>query len=241
MDPEIVVVGTGPGPVGLLTREAEEALLASPKIFFRFSANPVYHWLKEQGKDLFCFDFAYTIPRIGWADIYQLIAQAILKEATLRGRAVYALPGNPLVFEQSARLIHGGAREHGISFRVIPGMSFLELIYTELAIDPVLGLQIASPGDLHRSPSDYSAHIGLIIGLVGMGATPDPDCDETNIETMSDWLLARYPPDHQVSLVWTEGMPDYETQSRALLLQDFVQYFSQATYLTSLYVPPIQH
>ena len=46
----ITIVGLGPGPLVLLTKEAESELLAAEKVFFRTGAHPVYDWLKRQGK-----------------------------------------------------------------------------------------------------------------------------------------------------------------------------------------------
>src|SRR5205823_7196953 len=103
--PAITVVGTGPGPLSYLTKEAERELLLADKVFFRMSRHPVYAWLKENRKQLVSFEMMYTIPRIGFGEIYEFIVNALIQEAMLRGQAVYALPGNPFVLEDTTRLL----------------------------------------------------------------------------------------------------------------------------------------
>ena len=239
MDSEIVIVGTGPGPLTLVTREAEEELLAADKIFFRMSALPIYQWLAERGKQLVCFDTLYSIPHCTGEDIYGFIADALLQEAIVRRRAVYALPGNPFVFESTTRLIRRRARERSVDVRAVAGISFLELLYKELAIDPMMGLQILSPGALQPSRAVYSEHLGVVIGLLGAAVGCDPGSEIPDVERVSRWLLERYSPDHPVSLVWTTGMPDFATQSRTLTLENLVEACGECEFFASLYIPPV--
>jgi uncharacterized protein YabN with tetrapyrrole methylase and pyrophosphatase domain len=58
----ITVVGLGPGPLGQLTREAENELLAADTVFFRTAGHPAYQWLEQQGKHVVCFDRLYKLP-----------------------------------------------------------------------------------------------------------------------------------------------------------------------------------
>ncbi len=239
MDSEIVIIGTGPGPLSLVTREAEQELLAADKIFFRMSALPIYHWLEERGKRLISFDTLYAIPRCSSKDIYGFIADAILREATTNHRAVYALPGNPFVFENTTGLICRRAQAQGVDVRVVPGISFLELVYKELAIDPVMGLQILPPGAVQPSRAVYSEHLGVLIGLLGASVGADPGSEIPSVDLLSQWLLERYSPDHPVSLVWTTGMPDFETHSRTLALKNLVEACGDCEFFASLYIPPL--
>ncbi len=239
MDPQILIIGTGPGPLSLLTREAEEELLKAEKIFFRMSGLPVYHWLKEQNKQLICFDTVYAISNFTASETYEFIADAIIKEAQTRGHVVYALPGNPFVFERTTRLICHNARTAGMAVRVVPGISFLETIYQELALDPVVGLQILTLGALRSSATEYSQRLGLVIGLIGATVGSDSRCQKPNIEFVARCLLEQYPPNHPVSLVWTPGMPDYETHSKTFALENLVEQCGDCNFFASLYVPPI--
>ena len=239
MQPEILIIGTGPGPLSLLTREAEEELLAADKIFFRMSALPVYHWLKGLGKKLACFDTLYTIPQYSNSDIYQFIADALIHEALLRERAVYALPGHPLVFEDTTRLIKEKALEKDINVRIIAGLSFLELIYQELGIDPVNGLQVVSPAALESARAATSENLGLLIGLLGAPTVDNQRHGTGNVDTVRTCLQKRYPSDHPVTLVWTTGLPNFVTHTKTFALEQLVHECGDCKFFASLYVPPI--
>ena len=240
MKPEILIIGTGPGPLSLLTCEAENELLAASKIFFRMSALPVYQWLENRGKTLVSFDTLYAIPHTSNSDIYQFIADALVRESLLRKHAVYALPGHPMVFEDTTRLIKAKALEKNISVRIVAGSSFLELMYQELGIDPVNGLQIVSPAALEDSRSVNSEHLGLIIGLLGAPTVDNQRHGTGNVPAVSASLRQRYPSDHPVSLVWTTGMPDFVTHSKTFALERLVRECGDCRFFASLYVPPLK-
>ena len=101
MGGEIIVVGMGPGPVKYLTREASDLLLAEDEIYFRMSGHPVYDWLRGRGKECVSFDPLYGQPGITYDKVYRLITRTLVKAASKKGRVVYALPGNPVVFEKT--------------------------------------------------------------------------------------------------------------------------------------------
>ncbi len=163
MPTEIVLVGTGPGPVSQLTREAHDELLHAGRVFFRMSAHPVYDWLQREGVSVYSFDDVYALPRIAYHEVYEFIAAAILKEAQRTGRVVYALPGSPFVLERTSGLIEQAAHAAGFNVRVIPGMSFLEVVWAELRLDPS-GIQICNAVDFHTPDPGVCHGRGMLIG-----------------------------------------------------------------------------
>jgi tetrapyrrole methylase family protein/MazG family protein len=50
------------------------------------------------------------------------------------GEVVYAVPGSPYVLERSVRHLLADPR---VDVRIVPGLSFLDLAYGRLGIDPV--------------------------------------------------------------------------------------------------------
>ncbi len=232
---EIIVVGIGPGPLKYLTREAEEELLKAEKVFLRLSNHPVCGWLRDQGKHVVCFDFAYGIPKLSFTDIYKLIVSTLIREARLRGHVVYSVPGNPSVFEATTRWLRKEAESGAIRIKLIPGMSFLDLIYSELGLDPGAGLQILTP-KRHLSRSVFSKHLGLIVAQIMVRESPSDDIPDLGF--VGRHLLREFPPDHPVTLIWTSCLPDYTTESRTLALGDLVQQLPEEPAFASLYVPP---
>jgi hypothetical protein len=50
-------------------------------------------------------------------------------------------------------------------------------------------------------------------------------------------LLKTNPPEHVVTLLWTDGLPDCNTQAKSMALTDLTQEYGEAKFFASLYVP----
>lgn len=233
--PRVTVVGIGPGPASHLTKEVEEELLCADKVFFRMSAHPVYQWLQSLGKHVVCFDLLYTTPWPDPGDIYEFMVAALLKEAALRGEAVYAVPGNPGVLEETTTLLRSRGPKEGIEVRVLPGVSFLDQVLAELNFDFSLGLQIVLPLT-HLQPGLFTNRLALLVCQIEAASLPreSPRADLT-----MSFLLKAYPPEHLVTLIWTDGLPFYQTHSKAIPLKALAREYGQGKFFASLYVPPL--
>jgi uncharacterized protein YabN with tetrapyrrole methylase and pyrophosphatase domain len=86
----ITIVGLGPGPLSLLTKEAGNCF-GPTKSFFRTASYPAYDWLHGLGKKVASFDQVYYLPWSSCLDMYNFMATALLKEAAIRENAIYAL------------------------------------------------------------------------------------------------------------------------------------------------------
>jgi hypothetical protein len=119
-------------------------------------------------------------------------------------------------------------------------MSFLEIVYAELRLNPV-GIQICNAVDFQLPELALSEHRGLLIGGLLARLEPAPSSGRANVGFVSRWLHSRFPPSHPISLVWTAGMPDYLTGTKHFPLKEFegeCDRLCDAAY-ASLYVPPL--
>jgi tetrapyrrole methylase family protein / MazG family protein len=230
----IIVIGLGPGPISLLTKEAEKELLHADKIFFRTCAHPVYDWLRGLEKQLICFDDLYAAKWTEAAELYQFMTDALLKEVRLRGKAVFALPGSPVFLESTTRFLQQRSAAEKIEFRVVHGLSFLELALAEADFD-VAGLQILLPL-AHLQGGRYRADSPLMVCQIEARSQP---LDKPRVDLTMKWLLRKYPPDHAVTLIWTDGPPEYTTQSRTIPLKNLAGEYAEGKYYASVYVPPL--
>jgi tetrapyrrole methylase family protein / MazG family protein len=231
----ITVVGLGPGPLAYLTKEAEQELLIGDKIFFRTSVHPAYDWLHGLGKQLVSFDQLYTFKWTKPGEIYDFIASALLKEAELSGKAVYALPGSPVVLERTTGLLQSRGAAAGIEVRIVHGMSFLELALGEVNVHSSMGLQIVLPL-AHLQQGRYRQDIPLLVCQIDARSLP---LDKPRVDLTASWLLQQYPPHHPVTLIWTDGLPAYKTESKTIALKDLVREYGDGKFFASLYVPPL--
>jgi tetrapyrrole methylase family protein / MazG family protein len=232
---EIVIVGLGPGPLSYLTKEAEQELLSAKKIFFRTRVHPAFDWLQGLGKQLVSFDLPYTFAWRKPGEIYEFIVSALLKEAKLRERATYAVPGSPVVLEDTTQLLRSRGVEQRIDIKVVQGLSFVELALTEVRHDFLHGMQIVLPRT-HLQHRLYRTDLALLVCQIeAIGLPGDP----LRVDLTMRWLLEKYPPEHVITLIWTDGLPDYETRSKAIPLKDLVREYGERKFFASLYVPPV--
>ena len=83
--------------------------------------------------DAVTFDDVYEAEDT-FADVYAEITDRLVAAAHEHGEVLYAVPGSPLVLERTVRSLRADPR---IECVVHPAMSFLDVIYARLGIDPV--------------------------------------------------------------------------------------------------------
>ncbi len=83
-------------------------------------------------------------------DLYAAIARDLLARARVEGNLLYAVPGSPLVAERTVVLLRDMAPGAGVELEILPGMSFVEVMYARLGIDPIDGLSIMDAEDVSR-------------------------------------------------------------------------------------------
>jgi len=137
--PRIVVVGLGPAGPDLLSEAARAALdPALGPVVLRTSRHPAAAAVRASRT----FDDLYeTTPdraALYPAMAHALVAEALAVAASRPGaRVAYAVPGSPLVAERSVELLRTLALAEGVVVEVVPALSFLDLCWASLGIDPV--------------------------------------------------------------------------------------------------------
>ena len=151
----ITVVGLGPGRSGLITRESWALMEQAEHLVLRTRIHPTVAALEQAGLQFTTFDEYYERAE-DFDDLYVAIARELLQRARELGNIVYAVPGSPLVAERTVVLLRELAarpENSDVELTILPGMSFVEVLYTALGIDPIDGLTILDAGDV----ADYVA------------------------------------------------------------------------------------
>ena len=220
----ITVIGIGPGAVGHLSREALGLLREAPRIFLRTAVHPVVAWLQKEGFTFTSFDYLYE-RATGFPEVYAGICRELLKAAG-QGPVLYAVPGHPLVHEESVRLLLAAAPEAGSEVLVYPAMSFLDVVISALKLNTDQGLQVLDGLSLAQQPPATSGPVIITQVFNKLVAA------EVKLT-----LLDYYPPEHPVTLVQAAGVPDLERSARLPLWElDHLDWFD---HLTSLYLPAV--
>ena len=130
--PRVVAVGLGPAGPEHTTPAAVAALVDAPVIFLRTSRHPAAEaWLGEA--KVVSLDHFYESGAT-FAEVYRSIVSAVRAGAVADGAAAYAVPGSPVVAERTVELLRS---DSSIELEIVPGLSFCDLAWARLALDPV--------------------------------------------------------------------------------------------------------
>ena len=234
----IVVVGLGPGAWDDLTLAARETLEGASQIVCRTLRHPTVDTLRERRPDLALDSFDALYDRApNFADLYPAMAQRLLTmadELPAGDELVYAVPGHPLIGEESVRRLREDAAAHGVTVRIVAGLSFLEPVCAVLDLNPLeRDLQLVDATLLTQTPAE--ALMGALLPT-----KPALIAQVYNRRLASGVKLALgelYPDDWQVTLVRWAGMPAQEEIVRLPLYE--LDRDERADHLTTLYVPPL--
>jgi hypothetical protein len=87
----------------------------------------------------------------------------------------------------------------------------------------------------HLQDGLYRCDVALMVCQIEAKTFP---LDEPRVDLTVKWLLEKFPPDHPVTLIWTDGLPAYKTQSKTVALADLAREYGEGKFFASLYVPP---
>ena len=149
--PRVIAVGLGPAGPELLTAETQ-ALLAWPCVRLRTARHPA-----AEALDIASYDHVYESAD-SFDDVYATIVEDLVDLAGEMGEVVYAVPGSPLVAEKTIELLRVETR---VTLDVRPALSFLDLAWTALGIDPMQ--ERVTIVDAHRFIEDAAGRSGPLL------------------------------------------------------------------------------
>ena len=220
MTARVVVVGLGPGGADLVAPRALDALRRAPSLV-RTARHPAVDELRRAGVVLEPLDAIYdAAPDLDAA--YTAIAARVLDLARERGEVVYAVPGSPGIAERAVGLLRRAADAGEVAIEVIPGLSFADLAWARLGVDPMAtGARVIDGRDLANA-----AGLG--------GAMLIAQCDTRFV--LSDVKLAlldALAADAEVVVLQRLGLPD-EVVTRVAL--EDLDRAVEPDHLTTLFV-----
>ncbi|MCP4591663.1 MAG: nucleoside triphosphate pyrophosphohydrolase, partial [bacterium] len=148
---------------------------------------------------LHSFDYLYEEAE-DFRQVYDAVANEVLRLGQRPGGVVYAVPGHPLVGEATVRQVLAQAEDAGLDTRVVQGLSFVEPTLTALRVDALAGLQLVDAVEMagrHHPP--LNPDLPVLLGQLYSRALA-ADVKLT--------LMNQYPDDHEVALVHAAGTRD---------------------------------
>ncbi len=158
----ITIVGLGPAGTSHIDGEVHLQLMADDtSVVLRTLEHPAAAAIAAAREVHTCDDLYDTLA--SFDDVYAAIVDRVISAAS-DGPVVYAVPGSAAVGERAVPMIMARARKAGIPVSVIPGTSFLDLVYLAVGLDPIAdGLQVLDARDL---PDPMPLHVPTIITQV---------------------------------------------------------------------------
>ncbi len=134
MPGRVVVVGLGPAGADHVLPVARRVLEGATRRYARTARHPAVEDLTADGVTFETFDARYdAAPDLEHA--YAEIARVLVDAAGEHGEVVYAVPGSPAVAERTVTLL----RDADVDVVLVPGVSFAELAWVRLGLDPMEG------------------------------------------------------------------------------------------------------
>jgi|GEM_PF-23946 len=216
----LIVVGLGPGAAGHLSLETLD-LLEKGFVILRTEIHPTVEELKHRGISYISCDSCYE-KGATFEEVYEKIASFVVEQAKDK-RVVYAVPGSPLVAERTVVLLREKADEAGVPLVIKPAMSFLDLAYVRLGIDPIDGLRIIDARDF-AALSDAGEYPLMVTQVYNRMVASD----------MKLSLMDILPDETEVYFLRNLGMEDEECRRLPLFEIDRQQ---EIDHLTSVFIP----
>jgi tetrapyrrole methylase family protein / MazG family protein len=145
----VIIVGLGPGDERYITAHTQQVIESVPHRFLRTSQHPSAHLVP------FAHSFDHLYERAdSFDEVYHEIASQLIAAANQGHDVLYAVPGSPLILERTVALLRA---EHPDRCVIHPAISFLDLLYERLGLDPVeTGIKLVDGHQFATAAAGYA-------------------------------------------------------------------------------------
>jgi tetrapyrrole methylase family protein/MazG family protein len=185
----ITVVGLGTGDENQLTLGIWRLLQEAGTVYVRTEKHPVIPFLKQNGVEIRSFDSLYE-TNASFPEVYDAIANELIRMASEGNAVVYAVPGHPMVAETTTQLLRQRCPERGIALDIRGGESFLDQAFTRFGFDPIEGFTLLDAADL-GSAAELDPRKHTLIAQV---------YDEATASDAKLFLMERFPDDYEIAV-----------------------------------------
>lgn len=218
----IQVIGLGAGDLDQLPLGVYKKIKNAAELYVRTEDHPVLQELAEEGVTFNSFDAVYE-KHDTFAPVYAEIADTLIalsKEQSL----IYAVPGHPLVAEQTVQYLVEAEKKGDFRLVIEGGQSFLDPIFGALRIDPIEGFQLLDGTAMASDDVNMAQHV-LIAQVY----------DSFSASEVKLTLMEKYPEDYEVTIVTAAGSANEVLRKVPLYELDRA---AEVDNLTTIYVPP---
>lgn len=218
----IHIIGLGAGDLDQLPLGVYKKLKGATNLHVRTEDHPVLQELAQEGVTFTSFDAVYEKHET-FAPVYSEIAATLVALAK-EEPVIYAVPGHPLVAEQTVQYLIEAETNGECRLSIEGGHSFLDAIFGALRIDPIEGFQLLDGTEMASDSVNMTQH--LLIAQV---------YDSFSASEVKLTLMEKYPEDYPVTIVTAAGSADELLRTVPLFELDRA---AEVDNLTTIYVPP---
>lgn len=216
--PKVTVIGLGPGEPSLCNSRTLDLIEEHSFRYARTLRHPSSVLLENK---VTSFDHLYESAE-SFEDLYRNIVTELINSAKKNGKILYAVPGSPFVAEKTVQLL---AEQTEVEVEVIPSLSFIDLVWSCLNIDPMeAGVRII---DAHRFAIEAAGDSGPLLVT---------QIDSVNV--LADIVASvDIPPVQPVFILKHLGLEDEIIQE--LKWEDLIENV-EPDHLTSCFIPHLE-
>ncbi|ANU14686.1 nucleoside triphosphate pyrophosphohydrolase [Planococcus halocryophilus] len=218
----IHIIGLGAGDLDQLPLGVYKKLKAATNLYVRTEDHPVLTELAEEGVVFTSFDEVYE-KHDSFSPVYAEIAETLIGLSD-KHSIIYAVPGHPLVAEQTVQNLIEAEKQGRCQLSIEGGHSFLDSLFGALRIDPIEGFQLMDGTEMTSDQVNMTQH--LLIAQV---------YDSFSASEVKLTLMEKYPDDYPVTIVTAAGSVDEVLRTVPLHELDRS---TEVNNLTTVYVPP---
>lgn len=220
----LTIIGLGAGDFDQLQMGVYKKLKAAKKLYVRTVDHPVLHELAAEGLQFESFDAVYE-KHGTFQPVYEEIAEKLIEATTIED-VMYAVPGHPLVAEQTVQLLIAAQAAGKVHVVIEGGQSFLDPIFGALKIDPIEGFQLLDGTNF--SMHDLTMRQHVLIAQV---------YDTFSASEVKLTLMEKYDDEYPVTVVTAAGSSQEKIVTVPLYELDQCV---EVNNLTTVYVPPVK-
>lgn len=220
----IHIIGLGAGDLDQLPLGVYKKLKAAENLYVRTADHPVLTELGEEGVTFQSFDAVYE-KHDSFSPVYEEIAETLIRFSQ-QAAVIYAVPGHPLVAEQTVQNLIEAEKQGRCQLAIEGGHSFLDSLFGALRIDPIEGFQLMDGTEMTSDQVNMTQH--LLIAQV---------YDSFSASEVKLTLMEKYPDDYPVTIVTAAGSADEVLRTVPLHELDRS---TEVNNLTTVYVPPAE-
>ena len=222
----LTILGLGPARKEHITMEAMQALRqASREEYPTYALAHAREIIRSLVPALHpkSLDYLYSLPGIERPEAYRDLAKMMLRKAFVEGNhVVYVVAGSPLFYNDAVLFIRKRAHEEGRTVRLIHGMSFVDLVLDQVHWTGHRGLQLYSAWNIAFDGVSLQKDAPALLCQLGefssAGSALDTSKSTQMLEVLQEKLLAQYPPEHEVYILYSSGPPEYHSLKRSIPL-----------------------